>query len=68
MIIPQGKKALSCSLRQLNPPFPKDMIVSRGKMQQCFEFFFGNHSHLIIFYISLKPIIGKSQGELPLCS
>jgi hypothetical protein len=27
MIIPQGKKSLSCSLRQLNLLFLKDMIV-----------------------------------------
>jgi hypothetical protein len=31
MIIPQEKKCLSCSPRQLKFLFPKDMIVPRGK-------------------------------------
>jgi hypothetical protein len=31
MIVPQGKKLLSCSLRQIKLLLPKDMIFPQGK-------------------------------------
>jgi len=55
MIVPQGKKGLSCSSKQLKLFLPRDMNVLREKAQVpqgniCSEFFC-NHGHLTFVFI-----------------